>query len=163
KGVPVDGVARNGIVQDAPVAALVTRSTTAMWTDGTTGILFTSAQVALAGTPADGERWTIRVGGTDYWYDVAGATTLASVAAGLAPRPAALTGPEPAARPTSRAAALRVSRAAAFTVRVTVSPAGSGQVDTSPAAATHVVDASTVFHSGDTLTVVLTEPGTSTL
>jgi len=61
----------------------VTRSTTALQSDGTTLISFTNANVALSGTPVNGETWTIRVAGTDYAFSVDASQSLDQVAIGL--------------------------------------------------------------------------------
>jgi hypothetical protein len=82
RGVPVDGIPRNGLTQEVEQAGTVTRTTSAKTaTDGL--IQFVSAQIVLSGPVAGGETWTLRIGGVPYSYSTASGDDVATVAGNL--------------------------------------------------------------------------------
>jgi hypothetical protein len=142
RGLPVDGVPRNGLTQEVQSAGDVTRSTVARVQDGTAAIEFSAATVALAGAVAAGETWTVTLGGTPYSYvagtdpdgagPLTGALTLNAVALGLRDAIGA------AFTANVDANKLSATRAAAFTVAFSVrgvSPEGSAVISGTPLAA----------------------------
>ena len=83
-GFNLKGITANGVSQLAQAAAAVTRSTTAVQAGGSTPISFTSASIALSGTPNPGELWTIDLNNTPYQHMVpASGELLSAVAAAL--------------------------------------------------------------------------------
>ena len=142
-GFNLQGLSINGNAQQAFAAAKVARTQTAR-DDAGTPLELTSASVALGGSAAEREIWSVAVGGKRYDHIVApgGSTDLADIAASLA---AAINDDLDDDGTTAGAvgATLTIARPMAFTLQFTTtgaSPQGSAALSGTPAGAQQTAD-----------------------